>query len=187
MLPAVAVVDAVRDACRGAVEPGIKWVNDILVGGRKVGGVITSTQVLGDRITSVVLGIGLNVARTPPVSPTPFVPAAGSLAEAGAHASLKEVLASMLPALAGRCEQLVRCGPQALAAAYRSASIVIGREVCIWDEEAGTGAGLPPPILRGKVRDIGPDLSLWLEGVEKPVARGRLAFAEHAGPLSPLP
>lgn len=191
MLPAVAVVEGVRAASRGAVDPGIKWVNDILVRGRKIAGVITSTQVLGDRITSVTMGVGLNVAHTPQVSPTPFVPAAGSLAEAGARVTLKEACAGVLSALAECYEKLDRCGPDALAAAYRSASIVIGREVCIWDEEAeeiSAGTGLPPPLLRGKVRDIGPDLSLQLEGVDTPVTRGRLAFAEHARPAaSPLP
>lgn len=191
MLPAVAVVEGVRAACGGAVDPGIKWVNDILVGGRKIAGVITSTQVLGDRITSVTMGVGLNVARAPEISPTPFVPAAGSLAEAGARVTLKEACAGVLSALAECYGKLVRCGPEALAAAYRSASIVIGREVCIYEEDAGesgAGTGLPPPLLRGKVRDIGPDLSLWLEGVERPVTKGRLAFAEHArSQASPLP
>lgn len=189
MLPAVAVVEGVRAASRGAIDPGIKWVNDILVRGRKIAGVITSTQVLGDRITSVTVGVGLNVARTPEVSPTPFVPTAGSLAEAGARVTLKEACAGVLSALAAWYAKLVDCGPEALAAAYRSASIVIGREVCIWDEEAcESGAGLPPPLHRGKVRDIGPDLSLWLEGVEAPVTKGRLALAENARPpVPPLP
>ena len=189
MLPAVAVVEGVRAASRGAIDPGIKWVNDILVRGRKIAGVITSTQVLGDRITSVTVGVGLNVARTPEVSPTPFVPAAGSLAEAGARVTLKEACAGVLSALAAWYAKLVDCGPEALAAAYRSASIVIGREVCIWDEtagESGAGTQLPPPLIRGRVRDIGPDLSLWLEGVEAPVTKGRLALAENARlPVSP--
>ncbi len=74
MLPVVALVDAVRAVTGGALRPGIKWVNDVLVDGRKIGGVLTSTQTQGDRVSAVLLGIGLNVATAPPVPPTPFVP-----------------------------------------------------------------------------------------------------------------
>ena len=36
----------------------------------------------------------------------------------------------------------------------------------------------PAPVIRGTVRRIAADLSLVLEGVEAPVASGRLALAE---------
>jgi biotin-(acetyl-CoA carboxylase) ligase len=183
MLPAVAVIDAVRTVTGGAINPGIKWVNDILVDGRKIAGVITATQVRSDKITHVTLGIGLNVARTPNVLPTPFVPAAGSLADAGAHTTVSHAFVSVLLHLAKHYDGLIHRGPDALVAAYRSASLVIGREVCIWDEAATDchpGAALPPPSVKGIVSDIGPDLSLWLEGIAEPVKKGRLAFAENA-------
>jgi hypothetical protein len=47
MLSAVALVDAVRSMTGGALRPGIKWVNDVLVEGRKIGGVLTATQTQG--------------------------------------------------------------------------------------------------------------------------------------------
>jgi BirA family biotin operon repressor/biotin-[acetyl-CoA-carboxylase] ligase len=182
MLPAVAVVDAVRTVTGGAVNPGIKWVNDILVNGRKIAGVITTTQVRADKITHVTLGIGLNVAQTPDVPPTPFVPAVGSLADAGARTTMTAALASVLWQLARYYDGLARQGPDELVAAYRSASLVIGKEVCIWDEAAFEfypGAAVPPPLVRGIVRNIAPDLSLRLEGIAEPVRKGRLAFAEN--------
>ena len=189
MLPAVATVEGITRASRGALRPGIKWVNDILIAGRKVAGVLAATQVSGDRIAGTVLGIGVNVATTPELRPTPFVPAAGSLAEAGAELSLTEVLVAILEALAARFKELRADGPAALHDAYRRASVVIGREVCIWDDVPG-GVADTPPRARGVVRDIGRDLSLHLEGRAEPVTEGRLAIADDlwspADPEEPI-
>jgi BirA family biotin operon repressor/biotin-[acetyl-CoA-carboxylase] ligase len=186
MLPVVALVDAVREATRGLLRPGIKWVNDVLVDGRKVGGVLTSTQSQGRRVTSVLVGIGLNVATAPAVPRTPMVPAVGCLADAGARTTWTEAALAVLAALGRRMVDLVSNGPAALVEAYREASLAIGREVCIFadpDSPAPTARGRPTPMLRGVVRGIGSDLSLTLEGVKAPVTGGRLAFAEDcAGP-----
>jgi len=181
MLPVVALVDAIRALTRESLRPGIKWVNDVLVDGRKVGGVLTATQTQGDRVSSVLLGIGLNVATAPAVPPTPFVPSVGCLAEAGARLTWADAAAGVLTALGRRLTELVGHGPAALLEAYRDASLVIGREVCVFaDSEPGetTAGRRSAPGHRGKVRGIAADLSLTLEGVEAPVASGRLAFAE---------
>lgn len=42
---------------------GLKWPNDLMVGDRKLGGILTETQFRGAEEVSVVTGIGLNVAR----------------------------------------------------------------------------------------------------------------------------
>jgi biotin-(acetyl-CoA carboxylase) ligase len=179
MLPVVAVCDAVRAMSAGAVRPGIKWVNDVLVDGRKVGGVITSTQTQGDRVGSVLLGIGLNVAVAPPVPPTPFVPRVGSLAGAGVRATWADAALAVLGSLGRRFAELRRSGPAALLEAYRSASIVVGREVCVFPDATPAAQALPSrPLARGTVLGIGADLSLALEGVAAPLTAGRLAFAE---------
>ena len=181
MLPVVALVDAIRALTDGSLRPGIKWVNDVLVEGGKVGGVLTSTQTQRDRVTAVLLGIGLNVATAPQVPPTPFVPSVGCLADAGARATWADAAAAVLAALGRRLTELVGHGPAALLEAYRNASLVIGREVCVFaDSEPGETPADPRAVrvLRGTVRGIAGDLSLILEGVDTPVASGRLAFAE---------
>jgi BirA family biotin operon repressor/biotin-[acetyl-CoA-carboxylase] ligase len=172
----------------GALRPGIKWVNDVLLDGRKIGGVLTATQTQGDRVNAVVLGIGLNVATAPPVPPTPFVPLVGCLAEARATVTWAEAAAFVLTALGRRLAELVGEGPAALLEAYREASLVIGRDVCVFadDERGETPARSPStPMLRGIVRGIAADLSLVLDGVDSPVARGRLAFAEDCSHSRP--
>jgi len=181
MLPAVALVEAVRAMTGGTLRPGIKWVNDVLLDDRKIGGVLTATQTQRDRLSAILVGIGLNLAAAPPAPPTPFVPAVGCLAEAGAKVTTSDAFASVLAALGERLTDVLREGPQSLLDAYREASLVIGREVCLWEESTGEGPGdrpWPPPFARGTVRGIATDLSLILEGMPTPVVRGRLAFAE---------
>jgi BirA family biotin operon repressor/biotin-[acetyl-CoA-carboxylase] ligase len=186
MLPVVAVADAVRTLSRGGLRPGIKWVNDILVDGRKVGGVLTASQVQGDRVDSVLLGIGLNVAAAPAVPVTPFVPRVGCLADAGVNATWADAALAVLEALGRRILAMVRDGPASLLEAYRDASVVIGREVCIFPPEALSGTASPAsaPLARGTVLAIGADLSLTVEGRATPVTSGRLAFAEDC-PAAP--
>jgi biotin-(acetyl-CoA carboxylase) ligase len=179
-LPAVAVVEAVHALTGGALRPGIKWVNDLLVGGRKIGGVLTATQVQGDDVSSALLGIGLNVATTPLVPATPFVPSVGCLADEGVQTSWAEAAVLVLAALGRRLAEMAASGPGALLDAYRASSVVIDREVCLFADSDSGGASSgtwSTPALRGTVRGIDGDLSLLLEGVETSVSSGRLAFA----------
>ena len=179
LLPALALVDAVRALSGGALRPGIKWVNDVLVEGRKIGGALTATKTQGDRVSALLLGIGLNVAVAPRVPPTAFVPSVGCLAEAGAAATLAEAAVCVLAAVGWRVSEAAEAGAAALLAAYRDASLVVGREVCVFEDPAPeAGVGHRPACIRGSVRGIGADLSLILEGALEPVTRGRLAFAE---------
>lgn len=187
MLPAVAVLDAIVAVSAGALRPGIKWVNDILLDGRKIAGVLTATQARGGSLDLAVLGVGLNIATAPAVPASPFVPAVGCLLEAagGEALTLPALYWAVLDALALRYRGLLHQGPEELFAAYRSACNVIGRHVCVWEE--GLDEGAPPdewpaPLARGIVLDVAPDLSLRLDSQTEPVSKGRLAFAEACPP-----
>ena len=59
LMGAVATVSAIRTTC--GVQAAIKWPNDILVSGRKVGGLLTEMSAEPDRIRHIALGIGINV------------------------------------------------------------------------------------------------------------------------------
>jgi biotin-[acetyl-CoA-carboxylase] ligase BirA-like protein len=184
MLPAVAVLDAIHELGGGTLRPGIKWINDVLVDGRKIAGVLTATQIQEERVEAVLLGIGLNVASAPPVPPTPFVPAVSCLTDAGVRTTWADAAVSLLAAIGRRTIELATDGAEDLLDAYRAASVVIGRDVCVFPdpgpEEPSAG---PTPIACGSVRGVAADLSLIIEDVESPVASGRLAFAEdcHRG------
>jgi biotin-[acetyl-CoA-carboxylase] ligase BirA-like protein len=185
MLPAVAVVDAICAAGGPGVAPGIKWVNDILIDGRKVGGVLAATHVRERLVESAVLGIGVNVARAPRLEPTPFVPEAGCLREAGVAVALGAFFLCVLACLARRYGELVDRGPGPLLEAYRARSLVVGRRVGLSEDgRAPDGRPDPAPIVVGVVQSIEPDLSLRLEGRAEPVRHGRLFLDPGGGPAS---
>jgi BirA family biotin operon repressor/biotin-[acetyl-CoA-carboxylase] ligase len=56
---AVAVVRALKRAT--GISPGIKWPNDLLVDGKKLGGILTEMETESDQIRHLVVGLGLNV------------------------------------------------------------------------------------------------------------------------------
>jgi biotin-(acetyl-CoA carboxylase) ligase len=183
VLPAVAVLDAIEGASGGALPCGVKWVNDVLIEGRKVAGVLTSTQAQDEWLVSAVLGIGLNVERTPQVPATPFTPAVGCLHEfaRGEALTLGQMTRGVLDAVASRFEAVLRSGPESLVRDYLRASLVVGRRVRVWEEgldDQAPAASWPAPLAQGVVESVGQDLSLRFEGRPDPVARGRLAFEE---------
>jgi BirA family transcriptional regulator, biotin operon repressor / biotin---[acetyl-CoA-carboxylase] ligase len=182
MLPAVAAVEAIAAATRGAVRPGIKWVNDILVAERKVGGVLAAAHTTGRRIDDVVWGVGINVEVTPAVDPTPFVPAATCLhaAPGGAQVTVPALFWALLDAIAARHSELGHAGSTPIFTTYRRHSIAIGRAVRVW-EESGSA-----PSIEGVVEDIAPDLTLQLEGQSARVTRGRLELLPAAAAKSPV-
>ncbi|WP_214849393.1 biotin--[acetyl-CoA-carboxylase] ligase [Exiguobacterium sp. s193] len=58
LLSGLALATALRDL---DVPVTIKWPNDLLIAGRKVAGILTEMQTEGSRISSVIIGIGINV------------------------------------------------------------------------------------------------------------------------------
>jgi biotin-[acetyl-CoA-carboxylase] ligase BirA-like protein len=183
MLPAVAVVEAIDSLGCARTRPAIKWINDVLIEGAKVAGVLTGTQVLRGRLDLAVFGMGVNVAQVPRITPTPFVPRVTCLHDVaiGGPPSLGEVLWALLDALAIRFRMLLNTGASGLFEAYRRLSLVIGRRVRLWDEDSVCGESprsWPPARISGRVLNLCPDLSLRLDGQADPVCSGRLAFEE---------
>jgi BirA family biotin operon repressor/biotin-[acetyl-CoA-carboxylase] ligase len=64
MLAGVATCEALEQAA--GVWPALKWPNDVLLDGRKAGGILVETGLSGERLDYVVVGIGLNVSAAPP-------------------------------------------------------------------------------------------------------------------------
>jgi BirA family biotin operon repressor/biotin-[acetyl-CoA-carboxylase] ligase len=80
LLPLVAGV-AAAEAVRSSVglEARLKWPNDVVWNGKKIGGILCESEFVGDRTRFVILGIGLNVSQSRKDFPPAIRPQAASL------------------------------------------------------------------------------------------------------------
>ncbi|MDO5731134.1 biotin--[acetyl-CoA-carboxylase] ligase [Corynebacterium sphenisci] len=124
LLPLVAGL-AVRDALAGlGVAAELKWPNDVLVGGRKICGILVEAASLEP--PALVVGIGVNVDLAEAELP---VPHATSLRLLGHREVDREALAAAI--VAALDARVARWGADAAAllADYRGACATIGRRV----------------------------------------------------------
>ncbi len=100
MVAGLAVAQAIEKVT--GLKPVIKWPNDILIGGKKVSGVLIESEVANEAVRSAILGIGLNVNLDPSSMPE-IAGTATSLGEA-----LKQEVSRLevLRALLGEFEEL---------------------------------------------------------------------------------
>jgi BirA family transcriptional regulator, biotin operon repressor / biotin---[acetyl-CoA-carboxylase] ligase len=59
LIAGIAMTKAIREIV--PLQPVIKWPNDIIIGKKKVGGILTEMSSEVDGVNYVILGIGLNV------------------------------------------------------------------------------------------------------------------------------
>lgn len=130
LLPLVAGVAAARAIRREPRLPAmVKWPNDVLVGFRKVGGVLVELQGRGAEAWTV-LGIGLNANQQEPDLPAQAPLPAGSLALAAGHPVDRErLLAALLSELAAGLQQLEEPGAPDLLEGFRELDGLAGRPV----------------------------------------------------------
>lgn len=120
-LVGMAAVEAIEDVAAASSVPlpddlGLKWPNDVLVGGLKLAGVLAQRSASSG---AVVVGTGLNVGW----APTDAV----SLYGLGLRTDVDEVLAALLARLP---RDRVRISePQELRARYRERLLTLGRRV----------------------------------------------------------
>jgi BirA family transcriptional regulator, biotin operon repressor / biotin---[acetyl-CoA-carboxylase] ligase len=164
--PPVAATEAFRWtllaglAARQAVAPHLpvpgawlKWPNDLLVGERKLAGILCELHLAGDR-PAIVVGVGLNVHAPRGGWPEEVADRATSLEEAGGAPLPRDararVLEALLTALEGLEDELVTAGAGPLMERSRAAmQPLFGRRVRV--ELDGT---VQDVVVRG-VRDSG--------------------------------
>jgi BirA family biotin operon repressor/biotin-[acetyl-CoA-carboxylase] ligase len=132
-------------------SPDIRWPNDLMIAGRKFGGILTETQTDGDRLRHAVVGIGINVNHTE--FPVEIAGIATSLRIATGEAQSREaLLVALLLAFQGELQSLESAMPRGAGILRRlqSASTwVMGKQVHVTehgeqDGYTGTTAGLDP-------------------------------------------
>jgi BirA family transcriptional regulator, biotin operon repressor / biotin---[acetyl-CoA-carboxylase] ligase len=112
------------------VDAALKWPNDVVIGDRKVAGILVERVEAGPYPPAAVIGIGLNVSLSAGELP---VPTATSLSLEGARTTDRSVLArAVLRTLEGLLGDWQRSGGDAergLLTAYVRACSTVGRRV----------------------------------------------------------
>lgn len=150
----------------GGYAAGVKWPNDVLIGERKVAGILVE-RVDTDRGPAAVVGVGLNVGMTAEELP---VPEATSLAvESGSSPDRTDVLLSVLQTLWEAYAAWQTGGDLAgmrLADAYTAACVSIGRDVRV-DLPSGE-------VLSGRAVEVDPGGRLVVQTSDglRPVGAG---------------
>ncbi len=139
-----AVAKALSRWCPGTV--GVKWPNDVMIRDRKVCGILTEMRLSGGGISSVIVGIGVNVNIPRNELDPAFRAGATSLLEETGRATDRTVLAAaLLEELETLYDLWIRDGFPAVRTHWLPYSVLTGKRirVAFQDEvEEGTAVGL---------------------------------------------
>jgi BirA family biotin operon repressor/biotin-[acetyl-CoA-carboxylase] ligase len=166
-----AVYDTVGEVCEPGFECRLKWPNDVLVNGAKIGGLVLETSAQGTApVDYVIIGLGVNLRSHP--SDTPY-PATDFAAEGQVipDVAFLEAFARHFMEWAGRW---VDDGFEPIRAQWKWRAKGIGEEITV---------NLPSESLSGVFQDIAEDGSLILmtDGTEKHIASGEVFFGQPQG------
>jgi BirA family biotin operon repressor/biotin-[acetyl-CoA-carboxylase] ligase len=104
---------------------GSKWPNDLVVGDRKVGGILAEAAVEGANLRHLVLGMGVNLAMAPEDFPPEVEGTATSLAAVGGSDDAERLLMRFLRAFRPALDRL----PEGAVERYREICTTLGRRV----------------------------------------------------------
>lgn len=114
------------------LKPDIKWPNDLLLGGRKVAGILTELSAEVDRVNHVIVGIGLDVNQTASDFPPEVRKLATSLKlESGQPVHRAELAAAILQELDRDYARICAGGFAKLADEWEARCTTIGQNVTI--------------------------------------------------------
>ena len=123
----VAMVRAVKQVC--GICPQLKWINDLVVNGKKLGGILTEMSVSAGIVDYAVVGIGINCLQ----KEGDFCPEIASMATSLSMVAGKTILPEQLAA--AMTEQLWQMYATLLSkksqwmADYKANCITLGKEV----------------------------------------------------------
>jgi BirA family transcriptional regulator, biotin operon repressor / biotin---[acetyl-CoA-carboxylase] ligase len=151
----VCVLRALRNIGRSG--SALKWPNDIVLDGRKLGGILIELRAEGSGPALVVIGIGLNLALGPQVSAA--VRASGTEAAdlsalGGDPCDRNQLAAALLAACVSGLAQFEQDGFRSFMGEWRAADALAGKEVLV----SGQGAAIA-----GHARGIDMDGALCVQ------------------------
>lgn len=177
-MSAVSVAETINNIPGIMNEARIKWVNDIMIGPAKVGGVLAHSRIQGSNINGIVLGIGTNVEAVPSIEITDTVPAATSINE---HLPifngiwLRDFFFRIINTLEENYNIILDDGAAKIIEKYTSLSNFIGKNVTIVSDPVVGNSEL---LFKGTVKSLGPDLELLFDDSDFKADNGRMIILD---------
>ncbi len=163
---AVAVARALNRVT--GVTPGIKWPNDLLMGGKKLGGILTEMETESEQIRHLVVGLGLNVTND--AFPAEIADIATSLVLAtGRRHSRVRLLQAWLEEFEELYGLFLAHEFAGILNEWRRLAVTLGQQVTVRQG---------PRVIQGKALEVAPDGALLVEtaaGVVVRVTSGEIA------------
>jgi len=167
MILALAAVDGVQAVC--GLTPGIKWPNDLYLGGKKLGGILTEFSTKGRSVDYVVLGLGLNVNWNPPGEEGISNPATSLLAASGRRTDRCELLIRILGYLDAYYGRVLSGRMDSFYRRWNDLSMILGREIDVeWEGEMICGTAV-------RVDELGALILKDREGRERRIVNGEVS------------
>ncbi|VVS92906.1 biotin--[acetyl-CoA-carboxylase] ligase [Desulfoluna spongiiphila] len=128
LMTAVSVAEALINET--GIDARIKWPNDILVGGKKLAGILTEMSMELDAVDYVITGLGLNV-NTPAEAFSPEITdiATSVMAESASAFSRVALLQAILSRFETHYQTLTTRGPESILSRWKELSDIVGRRV----------------------------------------------------------
>jgi BirA family biotin operon repressor/biotin-[acetyl-CoA-carboxylase] ligase len=124
---AVAAADAVKDAA--GIDCSIKWTNDLVVGTKKLGGILTALQIDPNTglVSAAIIGIGINCLQSKGDFPPELREMATSLAMHTKRCDPAVLAAALIRRLQQMDGQLRE--KKQIMASYKARCVTLGKEV----------------------------------------------------------
>lgn len=172
----LAASDAVEIAA--GITPGIKWTNDLVIGKRKLGGVLTELSI--DPATRLVehaiVGIGINCCQLEQDFPPEIRSIATSLRLSGSQIDRNALAAALIQTLYQMNVSLFS-GKANIMHQFKQRCVTIGKEISIYCAE---------DVCHGKALDIDSEGALvvqFADGSQRSIASGEVSIRGMYGYL----
>lgn len=124
---AVSICDAVEEIC--GVRPSVKWINDLVLGKKKLGGILTELSIHQGAVQYAVVGVGLNCTQKSEDFPEEIRGIAQSLQDyTGQAVDIPRLAGAMVNALWEMDKNLLS---RDFMAAYKKDCITLGKEISV--------------------------------------------------------
>lgn len=142
LLAGVAISEAISEVA--GFEAQLKWPNDVLLHGKKVGGILVESVWSGGTLRFILLGVGVNVNNDLPDA----LPEATSLSkELGWEVGLDPLMNSILKSLERHFDDLP-LDPELILRSWKKRNQTLGRRVVVTDRSGEPIEGIATDVDR---------------------------------------